>query len=102
MLYTKLVSTDALAAVRHVNRTARIQAVSSETNNHLFELLVAFKKRTGFGVLCNTSLNFKGKGFVNNISDLSAYTLEHKLDGFVIEGRCYMLKSSQNKLPKSL
>ena len=96
MLYTKLVSTDALAAVTHVNGTARIQTVSSVTNNHLYELLVAFKKRTGFGVLCNTSLNFKGKGFINNISDLSAYTIEHKLDGFCIEGRCYMLKSSPN------
>ncbi len=96
MLYTKLVTSDALAAVTHINRTARIQTVSSETNNHLHELLIAFKKRTGFGVLCNTSLNFKGKGFINNISDLSAYTIEHKLDGFVIEGRCYMLRSSPN------
>lgn len=94
MLYTKLVSTDALAAVTHVNGTARIQTVSSETNSQLHELLVAFKARTGFGVLCNTSLNFSGKGFINNISDLSAYTIEHKLDGFVVEGRCYMLKSS--------
>lgn len=96
MLYTKLVSTDALAAVTHVNGTARIQTVSSDTNSHLHDLLVAFKVLTGYGVLCNTSLNFKGKGFINNIADLSAYTIEHNLDGFVIEGRCYMLKSSTN------
>lgn len=96
MLYTKLVTTDALAAVTHVNRTARIQTVSLESNKNLHELLVAFKKRTGYGVLCNTSLNFKGKGFINNISDLTEYTIEHQLDGFVIEGRCYMLKSSSN------
>jgi predicted NodU family carbamoyl transferase len=96
MLYTQLVSTDALAAVTHVNRTARIQTVSSATNNHLHELLVAFKARTGYGVLCNTSLNFKGRGFINNITDLSAYTIERNLDGFVIEERSYMLKSSKN------
>ncbi len=96
MLYTKLVTTDALAAVTHVNSTARIQTVSLKTNKNLYELLVAFKKRTGFGVLCNTSLNFKGKGFINNISDLVDYTIEHQLDGFVIGGRCYMLKSSPN------
>lgn len=94
MLYTHLVSTDALAAVTHVNGTARIQTVSPMTNGHLHELLMAFKARTGYGVLCNTSLNFKGKGFINNIADLSAYTIEHKLDGFVIEGRSYLLKSS--------
>ena len=96
MLYTKLVSTDALAAVTHVNGTARIQTVSYESNSHLFELLVAFKARTRYGVLCNTSLNFKGRGFINNIADLSAYTIERNLDGFVIEDRCYMLKSSTN------
>jgi predicted NodU family carbamoyl transferase len=94
MLYTKLVSTDSLAAVTHVNGTARVQTVSSETNNHLYNLLIEFKKHTGFGVLCNTSLNFNGKGFINNISDLANYTVEHKLDGFVVNGRCHMLKSS--------
>ena len=94
MLYTQRVSTDALAAVTHVNGTARIQTVSSATNSHLHELLRAFKMRTGFGVLCNTSLNFKGRGFINNIADLSSYTIEHGLDGFVIEGRGYMLRSS--------
>ena len=96
MLYTQRVSTDALAAVTHVNRTARIQTVSSVTNSHLHALLIAFKARTGYGILCNTSLNFKGRGFINNIADLSAFTIEHNLDGFVVEGRSYMLKSSKN------
>jgi predicted NodU family carbamoyl transferase len=47
MLYTHPVSTDALAAVTHVNGTARIQTVSSVSNSHLHELLRAFKTRTG-------------------------------------------------------
>ncbi|MCS6232176.1 proline dehydrogenase [Shewanella baltica] len=94
MLYTYQVTTDALAAVTHVNGTARIQTVSTVSNFPMFELLTAFKEQTGYGVLCNTSLNFKSKGFINTMSDISAYTLQHKLDGFVIEGRIYMLKSS--------
>ena len=107
MLYTHRVRTDALAAVTHVNGTARIQTVSSVTNRHLHELLMAFKARTGYGVLCNTSLNFKGRGFINNIADLSAYAVEHNLDGFVVEGRSYMLKSSTNyqaylRMPNSM
>jgi len=107
MLYTRLVSTDSLEAVTHDNGTARIQTVSPESNRQMHELLEAFKSRTGYGVLCNTSLNFKGRGFINNIADLSAYTIEHGLDGFVIEGRSYMLKSSENyqaylKLPNSI
>jgi predicted NodU family carbamoyl transferase len=90
-----LATTDALAAVTHVNGTARIQTVSGQSNSHLHELLKAFKAQTGYGVLCNTSLNFKGRGFINNIADLSRYAIQHGLDGFVVEGKSYMRKSSE-------
>jgi predicted NodU family carbamoyl transferase len=94
MLFTYQANTDALAAVTHVNGTARLQTVSPRTNAQLFELLVAFKARTGYGVLCNTSLNFNGKGFINNLTDLDTYTADHGLDGFVVEGRAYLLRES--------
>lgn len=94
MLYTYRASTSALAAVTHVNRTARIQTVNSVNNPSMFGLLAAFKELTGYGVLCNTSLNFKGKGFINLMSDLSDYTIQHELDGFVVDGRIYMRKAS--------
>jgi hydroxymethyl cephem carbamoyltransferase len=96
MLYTYIAQTDSLAAVTHVNKTARLQTVSLNTNRNLTDLLIAFKKRTGYGVLCNTSLNFNGRGFINNIDDLSSYVIKHNLDGFVVEGRSYILKLSQN------
>lgn len=107
MLYTHRVRTDVLAAVTHVNGTARIQTVSVATNRKLHELLSAFKARTGYGVLCNTSLNFKGRGFINKIDDLSTYVLEHKLDGFVVEEKAYFLKSSTSyqaylRMPNSI
>lgn len=96
MLYTYSARTNALAAVTHVNKTARIQTVSSATNRNLYNLLIAFKARTGYGVLCNTSLNFNGKGFINKIDDLSLYIVKHNLDGFVVEGRSFILKSSRS------
>jgi len=96
MLYTYIARTDALAAVTHVNKTARLQTVSFNTNRNLYNLLIAFKARTGYGVLCNTSLNFNGRGFINKIDDLSSYVIEHNLDGFVVDGRSYILKSSKN------
>jgi len=95
MLYTHRARTDRLAAVTHVNGTARIQTVSFENNRNLYELLIAFKARTGYGVLCNTSLNFKGRGSINEIADLSAYAIKHGLDGFVVEGRAYLVRSSR-------
>lgn len=95
MLYTYKATTDALAAVTHVNGTARLQTVTPISNKNLHGLLTAFKARTGYGVLCNTSLNFNGKGFINNIRDLDAYTVQHGLDGFVVDGQVHLLKSSK-------
>ena len=94
MLYTYRATTRALQAVTHVNGTARLQTVTRESNADLYDLLVEFRGRTGYGVLCNTSLNFKGKGFINNLNDLDAYTNQHGLDGFVIEGTAYIVKKS--------
>jgi predicted NodU family carbamoyl transferase len=94
MLFTYQANTDKLAAVTHVNGTARLQTVSPSTNARLHDLLVAFKALTGYGVLCNTSLNFNGKGFINRLTDLDTYTVDRELDGFVVEGRAHLLRSS--------
>ena len=95
MLFTYRAKTNALAAVTHVNGTARLQTVNRRSNARLYDLLLAFKARTGYGVLCNTSLNFSGKGFINNLTDLDTYTAERELDGFVVDGRAYLLRSSE-------
>lgn len=95
MLYTFRATTDALRAVTHVNGTARLQTVTAVSNAPLYDLLVEFKRRTGYGVLCNTSLNFNGKGFINNIRDLAEFVSDHALDGFVIGGRAYLLKGAE-------
>lgn len=95
MLYTSRATTDALPAVTHVNGSARLQTVSTQSNPALYDLLVAFKMRTGFGVLCNTSLNFNGKGFINNLTDLDNYAWEHELDGFVVNGRAFLRRNSR-------
>lgn len=95
MLFTYRANTDALTAVTHVNGTARLQTVSRDSNTALYDLLAAFKTRTGYGILCNTSLNFNGKGFINNLTDLDTYTVDRRLDGFVVDGRAYLLQSSE-------
>ena len=84
MLYTFRATTDRLRAVTHVNGSARLQTVTERSNPELHALLSTFRTRTGCGVLCNTSLNFKGKGFINDIGDLDVYTRDHGLDGLVV------------------
>jgi predicted NodU family carbamoyl transferase len=73
-----------LAAITHADGTARAQTVTESQNPKMHALLTAFKQRTGYGVLCNTSLNFSGCGFINRLSDLVAYARQVGLDGFVV------------------
>ncbi|MER8453805.1 proline dehydrogenase [Mesorhizobium sp. M1428] len=92
MLFFQKVLDSRLEAVTHVDGTARAQTVSRDQNKRLFQLLTAFKAKSGVGVLCNTSLNFNGAGFINRASDLLAYARATGLDGFVINDAFYLLK----------
>ena len=73
MLFFANVTTDALPAITHVDGTARVQSVGPTADPPFPSLLQAQSRRTGYGVLCNTSLNFKGLGFINRSSDLFFY-----------------------------
>ena len=84
MLYFRRVRSDDLGAVTHVDGSARVQTVSRDENQPLHELLSAFAERTGAGVLCNTSLNFKGFGFINRMSDLVKYCEARGIDDMVV------------------
>lgn len=86
MLYFSDVRTDELQAVTHVDGSARTQTVTPEQNPQMARLLTAFKERTGYSVLCNTSLNYSGRGFINRTSDLVDYGEKHGLDGYVVNG----------------
>ncbi len=54
-----------LAAVTHVDGSARLQAVDRETAPRLHALLEAYGRRTGIPVLLNTSFNIAGEPIVN-------------------------------------
>jgi len=59
-------------------------------------LLAAFKAKTGFGVLCNTSLNAKGRGFINRTSDLVRLVQDTDIDSFIIGDRFYIKNSRRS------
>jgi hydroxymethyl cephem carbamoyltransferase len=85
MLYFFNVINPALSEITHVDGTARVQTLAKKQNASLYELLASFREHSGVGVLCNTSLNFKGAGFINRASDLVRYCKDRELDGFVID-----------------
>jgi hydroxymethyl cephem carbamoyltransferase len=97
MLYFQRVKAAALQAVAHVDGTARVQTVSAARNPVLHSLLRAFKDLTGHGVLCNTSLNFKGWGFINRMSDLLEFCKARGLDGFVVQDRFFSVRVAKHE-----
>ncbi|HEY3161494.1 MAG TPA: carbamoyltransferase C-terminal domain-containing protein, partial [Vicinamibacterales bacterium] len=56
---------DRLAAVTHVDGSARLQALDREMAPRLYALLEAYGRRTGIPVLLNTSFNIAGEPIVN-------------------------------------
>lgn len=89
MLYFMNVTTDALPAITHVDGTARVQSVGPDGDPRYRALLEAQSRRTGYGVLCNTSLNFKGLGFINRSDDLFTYCEKTGIEHAVIEDVWY-------------
>ncbi|MBL6445756.1 3-hydroxymethylcephem carbamoyltransferase [Fulvivirga sp. 29W222] len=90
MLYFQKVISPKLKAITHVDDTARVQTVTQTSNAHLYNILNAFKYETGFGVLCNTSLNFLGVGFINSLHDIKHFVGTTDLDGFITDDSIYL------------
>jgi hydroxymethyl cephem carbamoyltransferase len=84
MLYFRTLKSERHQAVAHVDGSARCQTVSGDGNPPLHRLLTAFSGGNGAGVLCNTSLNFKGTGFINRMTDLTRYCEERGIDAIVV------------------
>jgi carbamoyltransferase len=60
---------DRIAAVVHVDGTARVQTVRQDTNERLYRLLKEFDALTGVPVLLNTSFNIRGEPIVETPRD---------------------------------
>lgn len=74
-----------LPAITHVDYSSRIQTVTESTNKLMYQLLVEFKKRTGFGVLVNTSFNIKDEPIVCTPEDAINCFLNTNIDALIIE-----------------
>ena len=55
-----------LAAVTHIDGTARVQVLERDMAPRLYSLLEAYGRRSGIPVLLNTSFNLAGEPIVNN------------------------------------
>src|SRR5262249_18550216 len=84
-----------IPAVTHVDYSARIQTVHSETNPRYHSLLSSFKRRTGCPVLVNTSFNVRGEPIVCNPEDAFRCFMGTEMETLVI-GDCLLEKVAQD------
>jgi carbamoyltransferase len=85
-----------IPAVTHVDYSARIQTVRRETNGLYYDILEAFRRRTGCAVIVNTSFNVRGEPIVCSPEDAYRCFMRTNMDVLVLEN--FLLeKSAQPK-----
>jgi carbamoyltransferase len=78
---------DLVPAVVHVDGTGRLQTVTREENERLYQLVRAFFEKTGVPILLNTSFNVAGEPIVETPEDALWCLLSTGLDCCVLEDR---------------
>ena len=73
-----------IPAITHIDYSARIQTVTRETNRRYYELIKAFERRTGCGVLINTSFNVRGEPIVCTPQDAYRCFMRTNIDALVL------------------
>jgi len=73
-----------IPAVTHIDYSARVQTVTRETNAPYYDLIKAFERRTGCGVLVNTSFNVRGEPIVCTPADAYRCFMRTNIDYLVL------------------
>jgi carbamoyltransferase len=74
-----------LPAITHVDYSARVQTVHSETNPRYHQLISEFEALTGCSVLVNTSFNVRGEPIVCTPEDAYRCFMRTEMDYLVLE-----------------
>jgi len=83
-----------LPSITHIDFSARIQTVHAETNPRYHELITAFKRLTGYGVIVNTSFNVRGEPIVCTPEDAYKCLMRTEMD-YLVVGNFLFDKKSQ-------
>jgi carbamoyltransferase len=72
-------------AITHVDYSARIQTVDRDDHPQYYRLIEAFKRRTGYGIIINTSFNVRGEPIVCTPPDAYLCFMRTQMDVLVLE-----------------
>jgi carbamoyltransferase len=85
-----------IPAITHLDYSARLQTVHRETNPRFWALLKAFKDKTGYGVMINTSFNVRGEPIVCTPDDAYKCFMRTEMD-YLVMGNFVFSKAEQPK-----
>ncbi|MCK9280495.1 MAG: carbamoyltransferase [Melioribacteraceae bacterium] len=88
-----------IPAVTHVDYSARIQSVNKNTNPLYHDLIAAFEKITGCGVIVNTSFNVRGEPIVNRPEEAFTCFMRTEMD-YLVMGNFIINKEEQKSIEK--
>ncbi len=73
-----------IQSVTHLDFSARIQTVHKETNPKYWQLIETFRKKTGHGIVVNTSFNVRGEPIVCTPEDAYKCFMRTEMDCLVV------------------
>jgi carbamoyltransferase len=89
-----------IPAVTHVDYSARIQTVRREVAPLYWEIMEAFRKKTGCPVIVNTSFNVRGEPIVCTPEDSYRCFMRTEMDALALE-TCVLNKKEQPEFRES-
>ncbi|HEY6350082.1 MAG TPA: carbamoyltransferase C-terminal domain-containing protein [Candidatus Angelobacter sp.] len=86
-----------LAAITHVDGTARVQSVAKSSNPEYWDLISEFEKITGVPILLNTSFNNHAEPIVDSVDDAVACFLTTGIN-YLVAGNYLVTKKSASEI----
>jgi len=78
-----------IQSITHLDYSARIQTVHKDTNPKYWEMINAFKKLTGYGLVVNTSFNVRGEPIICSPYDAFKCFMSTEIDYLVVNNYLY-------------
>jgi len=95
LMYDRLyIQRSDVPAITHIDYSARIQSVSKTTNPRFWGIINAFKQKTGYGLLVNTSFNVRGEPIVCTPEDAYCCFMRTEMD-YLVMGDFLFVKQDQ-------
>jgi carbamoyltransferase len=88
---------DILKAVTHVDGTGRLQTLTRERNQHFYEIVNMFYKKTGVPILLNTSFNIAGEPIVETPENAIVCFLNNDIDALLIGNYLLVKDTNENQ-----